>query len=98
MSLSRPSTDKEYEARWDAETLANAKKIEADPARLTSAQDAAKAMVEQRDEDHRAMREVAGAKPSPVQKQKQAPGIKQAVTTNAARKPSGNGYNVFQKI
>lgn len=62
MSIASPKTDKEYEARWDAETLANAERIKADKPRLSAAQAAAKAIVDERAKDAQSMRKVAGSK------------------------------------
>ena len=99
MSLARPSTDKEYEARWDAETLANAERIKADPGRLDLAQAAAKAIVDQKDEDQKTMRKVAGKKskgsaPATQGFQNPKPAPKQAGTKGS----NVSGYNIFQRI
>jgi len=62
MSIASPKTDKEYEARWDAETLANAENIKADKPRLSAAQAAARAIVDERAKDAQSMQKVAGTK------------------------------------
>ena len=88
MSLVEPRTDKEYEARWDAETLVNAERIKADPARLSTAQSAAKAMAAQQDEKQKALRKVAGKSTTDPEQTK---GIKKAVTTNKGNQSGGLG-------
>lgn len=107
MSLAQPRTDKEYEARWDAETLANAERIKADPSRLGSAQAAAKAIADQKDEDQKAMRKVAGrrgvtdkgvqggTRDAPPLKNPNG-GIQQSYQSTP--KGTSNGYNVFKQI
>lgn len=96
MSLAKPRTDKEYEARWDAETLANAERIKADPTRLSSAQSAAKAMAEQQDEKQKAMRKVAGRKPTRSPDPPKA--FQGRSGPNNPPPKQGSGFNVFQKI
>lgn len=95
MSIENPVTDKEHEARWDAQTLAQAESIKADPSRLSAAQQAAKALADKQIEDQRAMRKVAGKKTDPAPRKML--GIKIAITSNNAP-PKTSGFNVFQKI
>ena len=101
MSIAQPRTDEEYEARWDAETLANAERIKADPNRLSSAQSAAKALADQQTEDQKVMRKVA----KPAARREQAPQSNAGMGTTpprkqpaATRRESKGGFNVFQKI
>lgn len=54
------SYDSENQARWDAETLAQAKEIEMDPGRVEKAKIAAKKLAAQEDKRAQAMRKVAG--------------------------------------
>jgi len=98
MSMAEPVSDKEYQARWDAETLAQAESIKDDPSRLTAAQSAAKALADKQSEDAKSMRKVAGKSanrdPAPSPNQGYQP---PKTTAKPAPKKSG-GYNVFQKI
>lgn len=57
--MPRAISDKEYEARWDAESLAKAEEIKADPSRLTAAQEAARKMAEEQRKNLKAINKVA---------------------------------------
>jgi hypothetical protein len=59
-------SDKEYEATWDAETLARAEEIKLDAPRLTAAKKAAATMTEKKREEAKAMAKVAGKKERPT--------------------------------
>lgn len=50
----------EHEPRWDAQTLAEAKQIEANPNRMAAAETAAKALAQEKEKDAAAMASVAG--------------------------------------
>jgi hypothetical protein len=87
--LSEPKTDREWQARMDAETLAQAEKIKADKARLEAAQKQAKLMANDKREEATAMSKIAG----------------QASGTDDAKKPdkeplrgSGNPFNIGVRI
>ena len=58
--IDEPKTDKEWQARMDAETLVTAEQIKADKARLAAAQREADKMVEAKREEAAAMSRVAG--------------------------------------
>jgi hypothetical protein len=92
----RPLSDMDYEAKWDAQTLAQAETIRADPNRLNNAKTAAQRMASEQEENAKAMKKVAG-KSIPGKKETALPGY-----TNPAKidKPlkAGSGFNVFQKI
>lgn len=60
--LDEPKTDREWQARMDAETLAQAEKIKADKARLDAAQAEATKMAEDKQDEAAAMKKIAGAK------------------------------------
>ena len=85
-----PKTDAEYEAKWDAETLAKADLIKKNPARLSKAQDAAAKIADQEREEANAMSRVAGRKRS------SGTGSGGSERKSSEQKPSG--HNVFQKI
>lgn len=82
-----PKTEKEWEARYDAETLARAEVIKKDPQRLAAAQEQAGKMAEAETEEARALRKVANKKSS---------GTHTGQRRNATQKHSK--FNVFQKI
>lgn len=58
--IDEPKTDKEWQAQYDAQTLAQAEEIKADETRLAAAQAQAKKMVENKREEAKAMAKVAG--------------------------------------
>lgn len=57
--IDEPRTEKEMQARWDAETLIRAKEIESDTSRLEEAQKAAVKLVEEKKEALKAVQKVA---------------------------------------
>lgn len=93
----------EWRAQEDAFTLAEAKKIQKDPGRLTRAQQAAKKMADERAEDAAAMRQVAGRKAADS-----TPAKGNATTVRESRPQAQTGrprqgtgasqFNVFKKI
>lgn len=87
--IEEPKTDKEWQARMDADTLVQAEQIKADKARLAAAQREAKRLVEAKREEAAAMSKVAG----------------QASGTSDDKKPdtgplsgSGNPFNIGVRI
>lgn len=58
--IDTPQSDKEYQAQWDAETLATAEEIKADAGRLKAAEAKAAKMAEDKQEQAKAMKKVAG--------------------------------------
>jgi hypothetical protein len=52
-------TEKQMEARWDAETLSNAEQIKSNPKRLAAAQKAAKVLVAEEEAKAKGMAIVA---------------------------------------
>jgi hypothetical protein len=66
MSAETPMSEKEWEATWDAETLARAEEIKSDKPRLNAAQKAALTMTEKKREEAAAMAKVAGKKERPT--------------------------------
>ena len=54
-------TDKDWEAIWDAETLARAELIKGNPTRLKAATKWAKVLAEEEKEETKAMQNVANA-------------------------------------
>ena len=82
-----PISDSEWKARDDAYTLAEAKRIQADKQRLNNAQEAAKKMLQEKNEELSAMRKVA-RKPNEQQQNR---------NYTKQEKPK-NMFNVFQKI
>jgi hypothetical protein len=66
MSAEVPMSEKEWEAHYDAETLARAEEIKSDEARLSAAQTQAAKMTEKKQEEAAAMAKVAGKKERPT--------------------------------
>lgn len=60
-------TDEDYQAEWDAQTLADAEQIKADQDRMARAGKAAKRLAEEKEKENRAMRKVAGKRTGPLQ-------------------------------
>ena len=81
-----PKTEKEWQARYDAETLARAEVIKQDKSRLEAAQKAASEMAEDERKEANALSKVAGKK-----SRKSPDGVKQKSSTVGT-------FNVFQKI
>lgn len=94
--MEQPISEKDYRSRWDAETLAGAKEIEADPARLAKALTAATKLAEEDSKKARHMRQVAGRKKSGGNGSPYA----QPQNSNKRNQKSGIGgtHNVFQRI
>jgi len=70
MAQIAPGPDK-YQARWDAETLAQAEEVKSDPKRLASAKKKAAALAEEQAKQVKTMKKIAGRKkPSPAKKGK----------------------------
>lgn len=86
-------TDQEHRARWDAESLAQAEKIKADPERLSRAKEAAKKLADEEAEDARAMRKVAGRRT-----QSRASGPSGSTTRIKKTPTQPNDFNVFKRI
>lgn len=97
--MEEPVSDKEWRARWDAQTLSEAEVIKADQARLDAAKTAATKLADEKGKEKVAMDKVArtGGKGKP------------ANTATGTGKPEfspprgGTGkkatnYNVFQKL
>ena len=64
MSLDTPRTDKEYQARWDAESLIQAEEVKSNPKRLQAAKQAAKVIEKERAEALAAAQKVStGTRP-----------------------------------
>ena len=103
-------SDKDYQARWDAESLATAETIKADPARLNKAQDAATKMAEEKRKElnginrvaNRAKRSKTAQKPTSktINKTKARPKAYKAQPKPQQPTVTGNGsgFNVFKKI
>lgn len=58
--IDTPQSDKEWQAQYDAETLATAEEIKADEPRLKAAEAKAAKMAEDKQEQAKAMKKVAG--------------------------------------
>ena len=94
-----PLSDKDYKARWDAETLASAKEIEADPTRLSKAKTAAQSMADDEAKKTKHLRQVAGRKPRENGVGSGQPNTLLRTNRNSNRNGSGVGsFNVFKKI
>lgn len=97
--LDEPKSEREWRARMDAETLAQAEKIKADKARHEEAQAQAKQMAEEKAEEKKAMDKVAGPK-----KRANSPAGTSGPSRqgNARRQPtsgtSGGQFNVFKRL
>lgn len=96
-------TDEQWRAEDDARTLAEAKKIQKDAGRLTRAQQAAKAMADEKAEDAAAMRQVAGRQsntstPAKGNAQTVRESKPQALTGRPRQGAGASQFNVFKKI
>lgn len=101
MSRSRPLTDKEWDARWDAESLAKAEEIKADPSRLNAAESAALKIAEEKQKELTGINRVANR--GKGRETAQGSTQNRIITPNkkpkaVERRKSSNGFNVFQKI
>jgi hypothetical protein len=95
-----PRSEKEWEAQYDAETLARAEVIKSDQARFDSAKVAAGKIAEREREEARAMQKVAGKKSA---SSGSTPHRKESKDKKSGGTGSGPGseissYNVFKKI
>lgn len=70
---------KEYEAKWDAQTLAEAEAIKADKLRMKKAKTAAKELSKEADEKAKAMKKIANNK-------RLGPATTAPVTSSTSRK------------
>lgn len=96
--------EKRWQAESDARTLANAKVITNDPARLQAATNAAQQMADEQSKEAKAMRNVSNMGPNSLRagSKKTNPSTtmdKPGVSNTGAKKPrSGKGYKVFEKL
>ncbi len=96
-------TEAEYQAEWDARTLADAERIKADKARLKKAEDAATKIVNEQNKEAQAMRKVAGKRgalpdPNQVNNQMDKPkraGNKSAIATGKLNMNPGSGVTTI---
>jgi len=95
MVVDQPQTEAQWQAEYDARSLAEAEKIKNDPRRLERAQTAAGRLAEKEKEEAKAMSKVAGGRSRGISmdKLKHKPVIEKAATM-----PTKTGYNVFEKI
>ena len=87
-SKMEPMTEKQWQARDDAHTLARAEEIKADPTRMSNAQQAAKNMLEEQRKETQAIAKVArkGSRTNTT------PSVKRV------KRSTTDGLNVFRKI
>jgi len=100
--LNQPISDREYEARWDAKSLAKAEEIKADPARLRRAQSAAVRIAQEKQKELTGIKSVA-KRANSSETTRKAPISSKNVTkkeSRSSKRPgkTGPGFNVFQKI
>jgi hypothetical protein len=101
MSIDRPISEKEWQARYDAESLAKAEEIKADPGRLNAAQTAAVKIAEEKAKELTGINRVAKTVKTRKNNTESTPnGVKapsgKPKTVKRAKK--GGSYNVFQRI
>jgi len=99
----RPISDKEWEARWDAESLAKAEEINADPSRKTAAETAARKIAEEKQKELSGINRVAnrGKGRETAEQSTQNRIITPSSKPKTAKKgaaPKTPGFNVFQNI
>jgi hypothetical protein len=95
MPIDEPVNDKEWQARWDAQTLSEAEVIKADAARLDAATVAAGKLADDKGEEKKALDKVADRKTG------QAPGSNpkgEFSPPKGGTVPNPTQYNVFQKV
>ena len=92
-----PRTEAEWQAEYDAETLARAEVIKNDVGRFDKAQIAAGKIAEREKEEAAAMTKVAGRK-RPSGSGSGSGGTKQKSQRNSGGRVAGGNHNVFQKI
>jgi len=97
--MNRPISDKEFEARWDAESLAKAEEIKADPNRLRAAQGAATQMAEEKRKELTGINRVAN-KAKAKGTARKSPSVAQSAPKTKPKtvKRQPNGFNVFKNI
>lgn len=101
--MERPISDQEYRARWDAESLAKAEEIKADPVRFSRAKNAAVKIAEEKRKELTGINRVAkGAKTSKTTQESTQnriiiPNVKPKTVKRPGKRP-GTGFNVFKKI
>lgn len=97
MNTNRPISDREYEARWDAESLAKAEEIKADPSRLTAAENAARKIAEEKQKELTGINRVANRGKAPKTAQQST---QNRINTPKIKPKPGktSGFNVFKKI
>lgn len=88
-------SDRDWRAKDDARTLAEAEVIKQDKDRLIAAQDAAKRMAEEKNEEARAMKKVAGRKKTSVNPRD---GLTMDNSKPNSKTLGGNSLNVFKRI
>jgi len=101
MSPSEVQREKEWQAEYDANTLAEAQVIYSDPARLKKAQEKAKKMAEDQREKANAMQKVAGAKKTPQGSTGMgvsSTGKRRSGTGSGGSIKKSDNFNVFKKI
>jgi hypothetical protein len=103
MMVESPISEKEWQSRYDADTLSNAEIIKADQDRLNAAQAAAKKMADEKAEEKVAMDKVArtGGRGNAAPNNERAP--TKAANTDFSPPRGGtagkrNQYNVFQRL
>lgn len=99
MSIAQPVSEMEWQARYDAESLAKAEEISADPLRLSAAQAAAVKIAEERKKEAVAINRVA-SRANRRESARKTPAKAVIVPKNKPKtaKKAKNGFNVFQKI
>lgn len=103
-------TEENYQAEWDARTLADAERIKSDEIRYQKAKTAAERLAEEQNKEASAMRRVAGKgrnqNPTPgVPRTDKTPGVPVGIGNkrNPPRTPSGggtgkDGFGTFKRI
>jgi len=94
MSIEQPQSEAEWQAEYDARSLAEAEKIKNDPRRLQRAQTAAGRLAEKEKEEAKAMSKVAGRKSREIEMKD----LRHRPATKEERDSKKSGFNVFEKI
>jgi len=94
LTTDQPQTEAQWQAEYDARSLAESEKIKNDPRRLERAQAAAGRLAEKEIEEAKAMSKVAGRKNREIEMKdlRHRPAIKEE------RDSKKSGFNVFEKI
>ena len=97
--IETPISEKEWQARCDAQTLGEAEVIKADKARHDAAQTAAAKLAAEKGEEKKAMVKVAGRKTAPNPK-KAAGSMPQGSKAPPSAGTAGrtSAFNVFEKL